>query len=148
MSVLKYICLIPIVFLFNNCDSNHLRNPEQTVDVASIFPFNEKGQYFQNVQIVEKSEDSGVWNYQFIASIADADQESTELDVEFDVVDGEGNRVCPRSVTTVNNSNNHIQIASCESTTNYSALKVVVRAAPKGQALQEIATHDFDLSNL
>lgn len=145
---MRIFIFLPFLFLFNNCDSSHLIDREATVTLSSIFPFKMKSQYYQNVQIVNKSEESGVWNYQFIASVVDAEQEESDVDVEIDVLDGSGNRICPRTQATVNRSNNNIQVLECKSTTDFGALKVEVKAAPAGQSLQSIALHDFDLSNI
>ncbi len=148
MRVIKMLIFCLVIVSFNNCGSHHLRDIEQTINVSSIFPFTRKAAYYHNVQIVEKKEVDGVWNYQFIASVVDADNEDSNIDIEIDILDSKGKRVCPRTLETVNRSSNHIQISSCETPNDHSALTVEVKVAPEGQSRQLIASEKFDLSNL
>ncbi len=148
MSYLKWIIFCSLLVSFNNCGSHHLRDIEQTINVSSIFPFTRKAAYYHNVQIVEKKEVDGVWSYQFIASVVDADNEDSNIDIEIDILDSKGKRVCPRTLETVNRTSNHIQISACETPVDHQGLTVEVKAAPEGQSRQLIASEKFDLSNL
>ena len=146
----RAILVILFGVFWQNCSPIHepFSEESESFNISSIYPYVEAPSYFDDVQIVEKIEDGGVWNYKFVATVVDANQEDTLLDVEVSVFDGQGKRVCPRVLATVNRTMNHIEVTECKSTNELSLLKVVLRAAETGGALKEISSKEFDLTQL
>lgn len=113
--------------------------------LSSIFPYSEKSRYYDDVQLVSMEENNGIWEYQFIVAIVDAEDEDMNIDVEVKVTDLNDQLLCPRYISKINRTNNHIELPNCNRNEELTEIKVVLSAAPVGEERQLVRVHEFSL---
>lgn len=145
LAVLLFLC--GVLLGFQNCGSEHTIDKSSTtggVSIQSVYTYTTKPKYFDNVQLIAIQNVSGGFNYQFIASIVLADNPAQSIDVRYTFNNSSGGLVCPRVMATVNRGNNHIEIASCQSTTQQTSMNIIVEAKlPTATNYEAVAQYPF-----
>ncbi len=136
------------VLFFQNCSgSSHESTSGTYVSLSSIYPYyNEKPIYYENIQLTTAFEESGLWKYQFVASVVHADTPSEEVDVEIRIFDQNQRVLCPRRNVRVKNTNNHIEIPDCQSSQQATLARIEIYAKLASEtALKRISKYTFVL---
>ena len=136
---------IVLVIAFQNCSPQHTPDHVGTFNIQSVYPYQSKPTYFDDVQIIAKDKSGSTWSYKFIASVVHAENENSILDVELTVLKESGDLVCPRVEAQVTRGTNHMEITNCTSSEDLSVVKVEVKAAKAGENLATLRVHTFEL---
>lgn len=133
---------------FQNCsESKHTSSSATSLSLSSIYPyFEQKPDYYENVQLTTVFQENGLWKYQFVASIVYADTPSEEVDVEIRILDQNQNVLCPRRTARVKNTNNHVEIPDCQSSQQATLARIEIYAKLASEtALKKISNYTFVL---
>jgi hypothetical protein len=141
------LVLTPILFFQNCAESKHTASSEASVSLSSIYPyFEEKPEFYENIQLTTAFQENGLWKYQFIASIVSAETPSEEVDVEIRIFDQKQAILCPRRNVRVKNTNNHIQIPDCQSSQKATLARIEIFAKLASErTLKKVSDYTFVL---
>lgn len=116
--------------VFQNCAPSHQGNSTDGVtpfDVSKIYPYyDERPDYFNNIQLTKVYEDAGLWKYQFVASAVYVDAPEEDIDVDIRILDQDDKLLCLSTKVRVNSSSNNIMIDNCKSSSKASTVKIQV----------------------
>lgn len=136
------------VLFFQNCSgSTYTNNSGSSVNLSSIYPYYDvKPSYYENIQLTTAFQESGIWKYQFVASVVHADTPGEEVDVEIRIFDQNQKILCPRRTARVKNTNNHIEIPDCQSSQQATLARIEIYAKLASEtALKRISKYTFVL---
>ncbi len=142
------ICALSAILFFQNCSgSKHSITSGEKVSLSSIYPYYEqKPEFFENIQLTTAFEDNGIWKYQFVASVVYVDVPGEEIDVEIRIYDQNQNVLCPRRTARVKNTNNHILIPDCQSSQKATLARIEIFAKlAVATPLKKISSYTFVL---
>lgn len=115
--------------VYQNCSPSH--NGDGTVitpfDVSKVYPYYDaKPEFINNVQLTKAFKDGNVWRYQFVASAVHVDTPDSNINVNIQIYDQDGELLCLSTQATMNSSSNHIVINNCNSSVKATLVKINV----------------------
>lgn len=146
--ILLSLFTLSVLVAFQNCSG--FQPASETFSgfsIETIYPYQSKPSYYEDVQLVSKLQVGDQWNYQLIASIVNIENPKDKVDVRIEILDPSGNIFCPGVEKQVNYANNHIEIDTCESDLEPPSLEVVI-SVQSGSVYQEIRRIQLDLSSV
>ena len=134
---------------YQNCSPSHV--PGGSFSLSSLYPYDVEPVYFENMQVTGVTDaGSGVWKYEFAASVVYIDDPAQDVDVQITIVDEAGAAICPVTNVTVNQGSNNIAIGACSINHRASEAKINLSAKLHSDsgAVQTVKDYDFDLTGL
>lgn len=133
---------------YQNCSPMEAAGKKSLFSLSSVYPYyEEKPVYYENLQLIEVSQKNSVWSYKFAAAVARTDDPARVIDVEIRIYDGvSGAVLCTSKKASVNNTNNHIEINSCNSSLKVQSVHVEMDAKLSSESvLKPLREYEFKL---
>lgn len=135
--------------IFQNCSPSHSGSATETdtFSMTAVYPYlNAKPTYFDNIQLTDVVNDSGVWRYQFVAGIVYIDDPTKNIDYQINITDEDDNLLCLSKTGRINSSSNHIMIDNCNSSNKAEIVRIKVRAKLATESTYSVVSdYDFEL---